>query len=134
MSEEVPRAQETADSMTPWSEVRLTGKLPERRSNHCSFIVNDYLYIHGGRDIKEGPMANMWKLSIQGIHELLEDSDYGASWESVTFKGNTPGYISHHKPVVFGHSAIVFGGVNDYDNSPHAFEFDSHQLKWSKLN
>lgn len=24
-----------------WSEIRLSGKLPERRSNHCSFIVND---------------------------------------------------------------------------------------------
>jgi hypothetical protein len=24
-----------------WSEIRLSGKLPERRSNHCSFIVTD---------------------------------------------------------------------------------------------
>lgn len=50
-----------------WSEVRLSGKLPERRSNHCSFIVNDYFYIHGGRDIKEGPMSNMWKLSVSAV-------------------------------------------------------------------
>jgi hypothetical protein len=54
-----------------WSEVRLAGKLPERRSNHCSFIVNDYLYIHGGRDIKEGPMGNMWKLNINSVEELI---------------------------------------------------------------
>jgi len=51
-----------------WSEIRLSGKLPERRSNHCSFIVNDFLYVHGGRELEEGPMSNMWKLSVSGIH------------------------------------------------------------------
>jgi len=60
------------------------------------------LYIHGGRDIKEGPMGNMWRLSISGLQELSEDPDYGVSWEPITFKGN-PGNISHHKPAVFGH-------------------------------
>jgi len=57
-------AAQPSDIDLNWSEIRLSGKLPERRSNHCSFIVNDYLYIHGGRDIKEGPMSNMWRLSI----------------------------------------------------------------------
>jgi len=70
-----------------WSEIRLSGKLPERRSNHCSFIVNDFLYIHGGRDIKEGPMSNMWRLSISGIQGLCEDPQYGVSWEQVNCKG-----------------------------------------------
>jgi hypothetical protein len=39
------------------------------------------LYIHGGRDIKEGSMNNMWRLSINGIKELIEDPEYGVSWE-----------------------------------------------------
>lgn len=67
-----------------WNEVRLSSKLPERRSNHCSWIVNDYLYIHGGRDIKEGPMNNMWRLSVNGVQELIDDSEYGVAWEPVT--------------------------------------------------
>lgn len=117
-----------------WSEIRLKGKLPERRSNHCSFIVNDYLYIHGGKDIKEGPMGNMWKLSINGINELMDDRDYGVFWEPVNCKGAMPGNISHHKPAVFGHSVVFFGGINEYDNCPDAYEYDSNKNTWSKLN
>mmetsp|Transcript_1266 Transcript_1266/g.2291 ORF Transcript_1266/g.2291 Transcript_1266/m.2291 type:complete len:474 (-) Transcript_1266:82-1503(-) len=116
-----------------WSEVRLSGKLPERRSNHCSFIVNDYLYIHGGRDIKEGPMLNMWRLSIDSVKDLMDDPECGAAWEPVNFKGVMPGNISHHRPAVFGHSVVIFGGIKDYDNNPFVYEFDSHKLMWSKM-
>lgn len=55
-----------------WIEVRLQGKLPERRSNHCAFIANlrneEYLYVHGGRDLKEGSISTMWRLNISNIH------------------------------------------------------------------
>ena len=75
----------------------------------------------------------MWKLSLDGIRELMHDSDYGASWEPVSFKGNAPGLLSHHKTAVFGHSVVIFGGIRDYNSNKDAFEFDSHHLKWSKL-
>jgi len=72
-----------------WIEVRLQGKLPERRSNHCAFIITlrneEYLYVHGGRDLKEGSIASMWRLSLSGIHSILEDdmSDSVGEWELV---------------------------------------------------
>jgi len=60
-----------------WIEVRLQGKLPERRSNHCAFILTlrneEYLYVHGGRDLKEGSIATMWRLNLSSIHSLMED-------------------------------------------------------------
>ena len=117
-----------------WHEVRLSGKLPERRSNHCSFIVNDFLYIHGGRDIKEGPNNTMWKLKVNGVKELIDDPDYGVTWEPVTQKGNAiPSKISHHKPAIFGHSVVIFGGKNDFENNPDAYEFDTNKSSWSKM-
>jgi len=118
-----------------WSEIRLSGKLPERRSNHCSFIVNDFLYVHGGRELEEGPMSNMWKLSVSGIHQLMEDPEYGVQWEPINYKGQGthPGKISHQRPAVFGHTVVVFGGINDYDNAPDAWEFDSIKSSWHKL-
>ena len=116
-----------------WNEVRLSGKLPERRSNHCSFIVNEYLYIHGGRDIKEGPMSNMWKMSIGGIQELMEDPDHNISWEPVKCSGPSPGNISHHKTAVFGLSVIVYGGISGLENFPDTYEFDSVKYHWSKI-
>jgi len=39
------------------------------------------LYIHGGRDIKEGPMGNMWRLNVGGVAELMSDPEYGVGWE-----------------------------------------------------
>jgi len=78
-------------------------------------------------------MSNMWKLSISGIQNLMEDPEYGVQWEAVNYKGAHPGKISHQRPAVYGHTVIVFGGINDYDNAPDAYEFDSIKCSWSKL-
>jgi len=51
--------------------------------------------VHGGRELEEGPMSNMWKLSISGIQNLMEDPEYGVQWEPVNYKGAHPGKISH---------------------------------------
>ena len=75
------------------------------------------MYIHGGRDIKSGPMSNMWKMNIEGIKELMDDPENGCCWELINCKGKVPGKISHHKAAVFGHTVIVFGGIDCIDNS-----------------
>jgi len=95
--------------------------------------VNEYLYIHGGRDIKEGPMSNMWRMSIGGIQELMEDPDHNVSWELVKCSGAIPGNISHHKTAVFGLSVIVYGGISGLENFPDTYEFDSVKCHWSKI-
>jgi len=57
-----------------WFEIRMQGKLPERRSNHCAFVwVNqgsEYMYIHGGRDLKEGNIQSMWRVNLTAIQQL----------------------------------------------------------------
>lgn len=63
----------------------------------------------------------------------MEDPSYGVSWEPVNTKGHNPGKLSHHRPAVFGHSVVIFGGINDYDNTPDAYEFDSTKYQWTKL-
>ena len=73
------------------------------------------MYVHGGRDIKEGPMGNMWRLSVSGLTELMNDPDYGVAWETVKCTGTIPGNISHHRPAVFGNSVVVFGGILNAD-------------------
>jgi hypothetical protein len=30
----------------------------------------DYLYIHGGRDLKEGALDNLWRIDIAGVQRL----------------------------------------------------------------
>ena len=78
-------------------------------------------------------MNNMWKLNISSIQELILDPEFGTQWEQVTHKGAIPGNISHHTPAVFGHQVVIFGGINDYNNNPDVFEFDSTTEKWTKL-
>jgi len=98
-----------------WIEVRLQGKLPERRSNHCAFIFkkgsDEYLYIHGGRDLKEGSIATMWKVNINSVKELSHNSSLPVEWELVTTAGRNPGKISHHKVfVVNAQNVLMYGG------------------------
>jgi len=68
------------------------------------------------------------------MSEMAEDTNFDVCWEPVTCKGHSPGCISNHRAAVFGNSVIFFGGKKDYNNIPHAYEFDSHHHKWSKLN
>ena len=100
-----------------------------------SFYNSHSLYVHGGRELEEGPMSNMWRLSISGIHELMSDPEYGVQWEPIEFKGQgaLPGKISHHKPAVFGHTVVIFGGNNEFDNTTDAFEFDTNKNTWHKM-
>ena len=78
-------------------------------------------------------MGNMWRLSVNGIQELMDDPDYGVSWEPIQCKGALPGNISHHKTAVFGHTVVIFGGIIDHDNAKEAYEFDSTKFIWSKM-
>ena len=64
----------------------------------------------------------------------MADPEYGVSWEPVQCKGAVPGYISHHKPAIFGHSVVMWGGIVNADgNCPEAYDFDSNKNSFSKL-
>ena len=79
-------------------------------------------------------MGNMWRLSVSGVQELIADPEYGVSWEQVTHTGTIPGNLSHHRPAVFGHSVVVFGGIlNSDQNIADAYEFNSTKAAWSKI-
>jgi len=97
--------------------VRIDGKLPERRSNHASFIYENlaanqrYLYVHGGRDLREGAIENMWRLDLDSLMRATEENFYPVNWEQIQFKGpKSPGRISHHKCSVQGDKMILIGG------------------------
>lgn len=78
-------------------------------------------------------MMNMWRLSVTGIQGLIEDPQFGVSWEPVHCKGTQPGKLSHHKSALFNHSIIFFGGISDYDNTQDAYNFDSLTHTWGKV-
>lgn len=124
-----------------WIEVRLQGKLPERRSNHCAFIITvrneEYLYVHGGRDLKEGSISTMWRLNLSGIHQILEEDMSGdvGEWELVQTTGRGPGRISHHTASVRPSKEIVFyGGLRGEESNSEIFLFNPSTNNWLNVN
>lgn len=41
------------------------------------------LYIHGGRDIKVGPIHTMWRINLSALNDLRYHNDAGVQWEAV---------------------------------------------------
>ena len=50
-----------------WFEIKMTGKLPERRSYLACGVYNDFLYVFGGQDLKEGSYNTLWKLNLKAV-------------------------------------------------------------------
>lgn len=56
-----------------WNELKVLGKLPERRSYHISCLREGVLYVFGGQDLKEGSLNSVWKLDLQRILHAAYD-------------------------------------------------------------
>ena len=62
-----------------WRKVDVLGHLPARRSNAACCIADDgFLYVHGGNDLKEGLLSDLWRVN-------LSDALAGrVQWEDMT--------------------------------------------------
>jgi len=90
-----------------WYELRLSGKVPERRGYHSTFVNGNKVYIYGGHDIREGTLDNLWMLDLDHMNDLElqpEDQERTFKWTLVetTFAKGVPkqGLISHHTSIV----------------------------------
>ena len=61
--------------MKNWSELKFQGTGPERRTNHASFTWKGKLYIHGGNDVNEGCLSNMWALDLKKATQPAMNDD-----------------------------------------------------------
>jgi hypothetical protein len=119
-----------------WAEIRVQGKLPERRSNHAAFIQNsskNYYYIHGGRDLKEGALDNMWRINLDGVKQLQNDPNSSVEWELVEPKGQSPGRISHHQCICVDDTMILIGGQTGDEDNGTIYSLDLKKLQWSTI-
>jgi hypothetical protein len=92
------------------------------------------LYIHGGRDLKEGAISTMWRVNLNGVQKLHSDASYPVEWEHVTTSGRDPGKISHHTASTINSKEVVFyGGIKNTDSNPEIFVFNVVNSAWSTL-
>lgn len=91
------------------------------------------LYIHGGRDLKEGPTNNMYRLDLNGIDRLRQEPNYPLEWEHIPLQGTYPEKISHHTSCVMGDKCIIMGGQQGEKINGEVYCFDQSNCCWSKL-
>lgn len=92
------------------------------------------LYIHGGRDLKEGSIATMWRVNINGMKALFRDPFYPVEWEPIALQGRNPGKISHHKAFVISQqNVLVYGGLKGEDSNPDIFLYNAIANTWSNV-
>ena len=79
--------------------------------------LNYSMYIHGGRDLKEGPIASLWRVSLSAIHRMKSNPTSPVSWELVSSSGRDIGRISHHTcALVSAKEVLFFGGLKGEDS------------------
>ena len=93
-----------------WTEMRLLGKQPSRRSYHSSVIFDKKLYVFGGLDIREGSLNTLYELNLSCVNEVSNDEsnsgeDYNEKlvskhkWKEIQTTGNEnskPGNVAYH--------------------------------------
>lgn len=71
------------------------------------------MYIHGGRDLKEGPLCSLWRINLTKVQQLQQGSQQNVGWEQIaTSEKNNIGKISHHKCGMISANEVAFFGGN----------------------
>lgn len=92
------------EAFKSWQEYRVTGKTPRRRGYHASFVYENYLYVHGGHDIREGTLEKMYRIN-------LNPKGNDNEWELIQQRGvEKPGSIGYHTLTLHENTAYLFGG------------------------
>ncbi len=92
------------------------------------------MYIHGGRDLKEGSISSLWRLNLTACREMGDDPS-STAWESIQTSGKGPGAISHHKSCLIDPSTVViYGGLSGEENSNVIFKLDLDRHVWSHMD
>ena len=89
--------------LTHWSKLLLK-EPPKRRSNHTSFIHDNFFYVIGGIDITEHKQDDIYKVNL---------SEPNATWTKVELMGEKLEKIAYHAGGEIDGFYYIVGGQND---------------------
>lgn len=120
-----------------WNELKVSGKLPERRGYHVGAVHDGYMYVFGGQDLKEGSVNTTWKINIESIVEQSSKGQVNvlAEWECLDCKGTVPEPMSHHSSFVYDDKLYCYGGLIGSQGNQSNGDFwilDLRKNLWSK--
>ena len=111
-----------------WYEYRVVGKAPRRRGYHSSFVYENYLYIHGGHDIREGTLEKMYRIN-------LEPKSNDNEWEIIQQRGvEQPGKVGYHTLTRYGNKVYLIGGSDLGKDNTKMYEFNIDTNEWKVVN
>jgi len=110
-----------------WEVVEVKGddNVPPTRVAHAQAVLNDTLYIFGGRrgiTMDEKPLADLWKFDWNE-----------KTWEEVVCTGSIPEARSYHKLISAGNLLYCFGGCGASGRLSDLHSFDAKTSTWTKL-
>lgn len=92
------------------------------------------MYIHGGRDLKEGAISSMWRVNLTALQQLHQGENKQVGWECVTTTGKDIGKISHHTCcMVSAKEVVFFGGLKGDSSSNSVFLLNLVGNIWSSI-
>ncbi len=116
------------ESNQNWNEYRVTGNAPTRRGYQASFVHDNYLYVHGGHDIREGTLDTMYKIN-------LDPSSNDNEWEQINQRGiDQPRRIAYHTMTMYEDMAYLFGGSDLGRDNSKLFSFDIETSEWKVIS
>mmetsp|Transcript_10955 Transcript_10955/g.23708 ORF Transcript_10955/g.23708 Transcript_10955/m.23708 type:complete len:211 (-) Transcript_10955:535-1167(-) len=123
----------SADNTWKWRSIvpKEGESLPPSRVAHAQAVVNDKVFIFGGRMgimMDEKALNDMWVLDASGDPGM-------ESWSQVRYEGDTPppSARSFHKMVAIGTNLYVFGGCGASGRMADLHKFDTSTNKWTDL-
>jgi len=91
------------------------------------------MYIHGGRDLKEGPISTLWRVNLSSVQQLCQGMNKPVGWDCVTTSGKDMGKISHHTcSMISAKEVAFFGGLGNSSTSV-VFVLNLQNNAWSSL-
>ena len=55
-------------------------------------------------------MENIWRLNLEELRMMYNDSMHPVQWEALDITGRGPGKISHHTCTAFNNLMVLYGG------------------------
>ena len=120
-----------------WNELKVSGKLPERRSYHVGAVHDGSMYVFGGQDLKVGSVNTTWKVDIESIVRQSSQGqvNVNAEWEYLNVKGTVPEPMSHHSSFVHDDKLYCYGGLigsQGGQSNGDLWILDLNKNTWSK--
>lgn len=106
-------------------------KLNTCKRHHFPFSM----YIHGGRDLKEGAISSMWRVNLTAVQQLHQGDNKQVGWDCVATTGKDIGKISHHTCcMVSAKEVVFFGGLKGDSSSNSVFLLNLVGNIWSSIS